>query len=64
MSKPADNSGSRGVSLAENGEDAPGAIAYARSHPRNGRIIVEEYMTGPEVSVEVMMLSGEARCWL
>ena len=59
--KPADNSGSRGVSLAENGGDAPGAIAYARSHSRNGRIIVEEYMTGPEVSVEVMMLSGEAK---
>ncbi|MCH1982944.1 ATP-grasp domain-containing protein [Ruminococcus sp. OA3] len=58
--KPADNSGSRGVSLAENGQDALGAIAYARSHSRNGRIIVEEYMTGPEVSVEVMMLSGEA----
>ncbi len=58
--KPSDNSGSRGVSLVVNGEHVREAIAYARSHSRNGRIIIEEYMTGPEVSVEVLMLSGKA----
>ena len=32
---------------------------YSRSNSRNGTVMVEEYMQGPEVSVEVMVVEGE-----
>ena len=33
--------------------------AYSRSHSRNGIVMVEEFMTGPEVSVEAFTVEGE-----
>ncbi len=32
---------------------------YSRSNARNGTVMVEEYMHGPEVSVEIMVIEGE-----
>lgn len=32
---------------------------YSRDHSRNGTVMVEEYMEGPEVSVEIMVIEGE-----
>ena len=32
---------------------------YSRANSRNGTVMVEEYMQGPEVSVEVMVVEGE-----
>lgn len=57
--KPADNSGSRGVYLVTSIVDVPEALMYSRNNSRNGRVIIEEYMQGPEVSVEVLMMEGE-----
>lgn len=60
--KPADNSGSRGVDLLSNLEDLQEiekAYHYSKSFSRNGTIVVEEYMEGPEVSVETLSLAGE-----
>ena len=60
--KPADNSGSRGVVLVEdihNAETVEKAYAYSRQHSRNGIVVVEEYMRGPEVSVETLSINGQ-----
>lgn len=62
--KPADNAGSRGVVLL-NGSSFPSndqllqAYEYSRENARGGVVMVEEYMTGPEVSVEAMTVNEE-----
>ena len=58
--KPADNSGSRGVTLLEDYETETIKAAYRHSKEfsRSGDILVEEYMEGPEVSVETMSVDG------
>ena len=57
--KPADSSGSRGVTLVADMEKASAAYDYAKTHSRNGKVVVEEQMTGPEVSVETLSIAGE-----
>ena len=59
--KPADNSGSRGIYLIENLDDKETiskAYEYSRQYSRNGDVVVEEYMRGPEVSVETLTVDG------
>lgn len=62
--KPADNAGSRGVVLL-NGSSFPSndqllqTYEYSRENARGGVVMVEEYMTGPEVSVEAMTVNEE-----
>lgn len=59
--KPADNSGSRGIYLVNNIEDCDSisaAYLHSRSFSRNGDVVVEEYMVGPEVSVETFTVNG------
>lgn len=53
--KPADNAASRGVRLFSSKCEETEKMAqyeYSKGYSRNGIILVEEYMTGPEVSVE------------
>lgn len=57
--KPTDNAGSRGVMLVKSAEELIEAYQYSVSQSRGGLVILEEYMTGPEVSVEVMVVDGE-----
>lgn len=57
--KPTDSSGSRGVVRVDEEEALSDAFQYSRSHSRTGTVIVEEYMRGPEVSVETIALNGE-----
>ncbi len=59
VSKPTDNSGSRGVILINNSSELKAALEYSCSNSRGGSVIVEEYMKGPEVSVEVFVLDGK-----
>ena len=58
--KPADNSGSRGVELLEEYDDSAlaSAFAYSKQFSRSGDLVVEEYMEGPEVSVETLAVDG------
>ncbi|MCB7319859.1 ATP-grasp domain-containing protein [Lacrimispora sp. 210928-DFI.3.58] len=60
--KPTDNSGSRGIVLLKDFEDRTieGAFEYSRKSSRSGELMVEEYMDGPEVSVETLSVDG--RC--
>ena len=59
--KPADSSGSRGIYLVKDitdTEDIERAYHHSRPHSRSGDVVVEEYMTGPEVSVETLTVNG------
>ena len=60
--KPTDNSGSRGVFLVRDAADIEAvnrAFQRGKEFSRGGGIIVEEYMQGPEVSVETLSVGGE-----
>lgn len=58
--KPADNAGSRGVVLLEPGERRSRLLyQYSKGNSRNGTVMVEEVMEGPEVSVETLVIEGE-----
>lgn len=57
--KPADNSGSRGVDLLSEDSDLNAAYEYSKQYSRGGEIVVEEYMEGPEVSVETLAINGD-----
>ena len=56
--KPTDNAGSHGVVLAKCFEDLLSEYEYSRESARHGRVIIEEYLKGDEVSVEVMVVDG------
>ncbi len=58
ISKPTDNSGSRGVMLINTPEELKESVIYSSSQGRKGGVIIEEYMRGNEVSVEVIVLDG------
>lgn len=56
--KPTDSSGSRGVVLVHSKEELEREYTYTKDNSRQGGVIVEEYMVGSEVSVEVMAVGG------
>ena len=56
--KPTDNAGSHGVAKVNTFQELLDNYEYARSNSRKGKVIVEEYLDGPEVSVEVMVVNG------
>ena len=58
ITKPADNSGSRGIFLVDDISKAREAFEYSKMNSRNGDVMVEEFMEGPEVSVETMTIDG------
>ena len=58
ITKPTDNAGSRGVTLVNTPEELEAALAYSRENGRSGNVILEEFMEGPEVSVEVIVWQG------
>ena len=57
--KPTDNAGSRGVILVEDCFQLENAYDYSHAQSRGGHVIVEEYMRGHEVSVEVMVVDKD-----
>ena len=59
--KPADSSGSRGIfEVADitNQKMIDEAYQYCKPYSGNGDVVVEEYMNGPEVSVETLSVDG------
>ena len=59
ISKPVDNAGSRGVMLIHSHAELKEAIGYSSSNGRKGGVIIEEYLQGKEVSVEIMSIDGD-----
>lgn len=58
--KPADNAASRGVVLVDSDrDDLKDLYDYSISYSRSGRVLVEEFMDGPEVSVEAFSIEGQ-----
>ena len=58
--KPADSRGSRGVQRISHVEDLTKAFLFARSHSPSERVMVEQYLGGPQISTESVVVGG--RC--
>lgn len=56
--KPTDNSGSRGVVLVRSLAEIEESYSYTEESSRSGAVIIEEFLEGSEVSVEIMVLDG------
>jgi biotin carboxylase len=59
--KPVDSRGSRGVQRIAKVGDLNRAYALAQSHSPTNRVMAEEYLAGPQVSTESIVLDG--RCF-
>jgi len=59
--KPVDSRGSRGVQRVAQVADLQSAYMLARSHSPSERVLVEQYLEGPQVSTESVVVDG--RCF-
>lgn len=59
--KPADNMGARGVIKVRNRGEIPAAFRHAKKYSPTGEMILEEYMDGPELSVDALAWNGNFR---
>ncbi len=57
--KPIDMAGSRGINLVKNIEQQTVLIKNSISASDGGNVIVEEYMVGPEISVEMVVVNNQ-----
>ncbi len=58
--KPVDSRGARGVLRLTPSVDLDWAFGLARGHSPTGRVMVEEFLPGPQVSTESIVLDGTA----
>jgi biotin carboxylase len=56
--KPVDNMGARGVRRVENDAELEDACQAAISLSRSSRVIIEQYMEGPELSLDAIVHGG------
>jgi biotin carboxylase len=56
--KPVDSRGGRGVQRMNAGRDATTAFAEAKAQSPTGRVMVEAYLSGPQISTESILLNG------
>jgi biotin carboxylase len=56
--KPVDSRGGRGVQRVASVEDLDAGFDAARRHSPSGRVMVEEYIEGPQVSTESIVSAG------
>lgn len=56
--KPVDSRGGRGVQRMNAGRDPHEAYDAARAHSPTGRVMVEAYLDGPQISTESILLNG------
>ncbi len=59
--KPADNMGARGVIKVNHKDEIPHAFRHAKKFCPTGELILEEYMEGPELSVDALAFQGQIR---
>jgi biotin carboxylase len=57
--KPVDSRGSRGVQRVADVADLDRAFMLARGHSPTDRVMVEEYLDGPQVSTESLIMNGQ-----
>ena len=58
--KPVDSRGARGVLRVTDGMDLAWAFNTSKQFSPTGRVMVEEYLDGPQVSTESLMINGVA----
>jgi len=56
--KPVDGRGARGVLRLTNDTDLAWAYAHAKSQSRSDHLIVEQYLAGPQISTEGLLVGG------
>lgn len=56
--KPVDNSGSRGVTVADNKGELPSAYLAAKENSKKGLVIIEEFIEGTELTIEGFSIDG------
>jgi biotin carboxylase len=56
--KPVDSRGARGVLRLTEGIDLDWAFSLSKSYSPTGRVMVEEYLEGPQVSTESLVVNG------
>lgn len=64
--KPVDSSGSKGVRVLHNWDDAPQALEFAFSFSRSGRVIVEEYIEKKHpylIGGDIFVVNGRVKLW-
>ncbi|MGO8695949.1 MAG: ATP-grasp domain-containing protein [Rectinemataceae bacterium] len=59
--KPADSMGARGCRAVRDPVDLEEALADALPYSRSGRVVAEEYLEGPEYSIDALVVDGEIR---
>lgn len=57
--KPVDNMGARGCRLARSEPELKEAWADAIANSRSGRAIIEDYLEGPEFSIDALITEGQ-----
>lgn len=57
--KPVDNMGGRGCRLVEDKSGLVQAWQDAAAHSRTGRVIIEDYIDGPEFSIDSLVYEGQ-----
>lgn len=57
--KPSDNMGARGVIKIENANQISDAFKFAKSASPSGDLIIEQFMDGPELSIDAIVYNGE-----
>ncbi|MFI3256868.1 MAG: ATP-grasp domain-containing protein [Spirochaetales bacterium] len=57
--KPCDNMGSRGCRLVRSADELQSAVDDALFYSKTGRAIIEQYMDGPEFSIDSLVFNGE-----
>lgn len=56
--KPVDNMGARGCRMVRNKDELFAAVDEALKYSRSGRALLEEYLEGPEFSIDALMYDG------
>lgn len=59
--KPVDGSGQRGVFKVESDEEVKEFFAQSKAASKSGRVLMEEYIGGEEISVNTYLRNGELR---
>lgn len=59
--KPSDSQGQRGIFLIHSQEEFEAHFEEAKKYSREGKVIIEKYVDGPEVSVNGYMVNGVLR---
>jgi biotin carboxylase len=57
--KPVDSMGARGCMRVDSGEELEAAVSDSVFHSRSGQAIIEEYVEGPEFSIDALVWRGK-----